>query len=197
MFFNRELSWLEFNQRVLEEAKDPDNPMLERLKFLSITASNLDEFFMVRVGGLHMARKAGRRKKDPSGLTPLAQLKEIRRRSKQMFEEMHRCFNEVVSPSLNAGGIRHLPVDELSAGQESFLFVLFSEELFPVISPMAVEPGRPFPVLQNLSLHLVVRLAERKKKGASERYAVMPLNRAGPRIVQLPADEGYAYMLRV
>ena len=89
-YFNREISWLSFNQRVLEEAKDPTKPLLERLKFLAITASNLDEFFMVRVGGLEMARQAGRRKKDIAGLTPLMQLTLIRERTKRMMKELHR-----------------------------------------------------------------------------------------------------------
>lgn len=192
-YFNRELSWLEFNQRVLEEAKEPKNPMLERLKFLAITASNLDEFFMVRVGGLHVARKAGRRKKDISGLTPLAQLKEIHKRAKVMISDLHRCFNEVVCPSLNAGGVRRVAVHEVNAEQETALYELFREELFPVITPMAVDRG--FPMLRNLSLHLLVHLKHKKKHG-KEHYAVMPLHHAGARIIQLPADEGYSYVMQ-
>jgi polyphosphate kinase len=192
-YFNRELSWLEFNQRVLEEANDPDNPMLERLKFLAITASNLDEFFMVRIGGLHMARKAGRRKKDISGLTPLAQLKEIHERAKVMVSDLHRCFNDIVSPSLDAGGIRHVAMSGLTAEQEVSLHDLFREELFPVITPMAAD--REFPMLQDQSLHVLVHLKTKKKNGAAH-YAVMPLRLAGSRIIQLPADEGYSYVMQ-
>ncbi|VGO13257.1 Polyphosphate kinase [Pontiella desulfatans] len=194
-YFNRELSWLEFNQRVLEEAKAPENPMLERLKFLAITASNLDEFFMVRFGGLHMARKAGRRKKDPAGLTPLAQLREINARAHAMMNDLHGCFNEVVSPALAAGGIRHADIAALSSEQESTIYELFIDELFPVITPVAVE-GKTFPRIPNLALLLLVRLQAKGTKEPEERYAVLSLDRAGGRIVQLPAEAGYAYVLR-
>ena len=196
-FFNRELSWLEFNQRVLEEAKAARNPLLERLKFLAITASNLDEFFMVRVGGLWMARKAGIRRKDPAGLTPLAQLQAIQKRTRQMSEEMHRCFNDVVSPALAAGGIRRVPADELSAEQERLLFDLFREELFPVITPIAVSPDGPFPELPNLGLQLLVQLRQKNANDEQESlYAVLSLDRTGSRIIQLPAESGYEYILR-
>jgi polyphosphate kinase len=149
---------------------------------------------MVRVGGLQMARKAGRRKKDPSGMTPLMQLREVHQQSKLMMADLHRCFNEVVSPALESGGIRHVPLDVLSAEQTSMLFDLFAEELFPVLTPMQVSKEGRFPLLQNLSLHLLVRL---RKTGCDEDcYAVMPLDRVGDRIVQLPAESGYEYVLR-
>lgn len=195
-FFNRELSWLSFNQRVLEQAKDPELPMLERLKFLAITASNLDEFFMVRVGGLQMARRAGRRKKDPAGMTPLMQLREIHRRAKEMMSDLHRCFNEVVSPALEAGGIRHVSMERLSSEQDAVLFDLFSEELFSVLTPMQVSTDRAFPLLQNLSLYLLVRLLKKGGQEATDCFAVMPLQRMGERIVQLPASSGFEYILR-
>ncbi|VGO18428.1 polyphosphate kinase 1 [Pontiella sulfatireligans] len=194
-YFNRELSWLEFNQRVLEEAKDADNPMLERLKFLAITASNLDEFFMVRVGGLHMARKAGLRKREPSGLTPLAQLREVSKRARNMMTDLHRCFNEVVSPALATGGVRHASIDALTHEQETALFEIFSEELFPVITPMAVDPKKGMPLLQNLAMYLMVRLQPNSAKDTEDRFAIMPLARAGARIIQLPAEDGYTYVL--
>ncbi len=194
-FFNRELSWLEFNQRVLEQAKDPGTPMLERLKFLAITASNLDEFFMVRVGGLTMARKAGLRKKDAAGMTPYAQLKEIYPRARRMMEELHSCFNDVVSPALQRGGIRHSAINELTADQDAALFEFFKEEIFPVITPMALREEQSVPIIQNLALHVLVRMVEKGARGQESLYAVMSLDRAGPRIVQLPSDEGYAYVL--
>jgi polyphosphate kinase len=195
-YFNRELSWLEFNQRVLEEAKDPTNPMLERLKFLAITASNLDEFFMVRVGGLHMARKAGRRKKDPSGRTPLGQLREINTRVRGMMDDLHGCFNEVVSPALAAGGMVHADMDQLTEVQESAVYDLFVDELFPVITPLAAEPGKAFPRIQNLALHQLVRLQPKTGKDKTDCYAVISLDRTGSRMIQLPAEAGYAYVLR-
>ena len=193
-FFNRELSWLAFNQRVLEQAKDPALPMLERLKFLAITASNLDEFFMVRVGGLQMARRAGRRKKDPSGMTPRMQLKQIHRQAAAMMSDLHRSFNEVMSPALEVAGIRRVPLDQLNSTQNAALFDLFSEELFSVLTPMRLtKPGR-VPVLQNLSIYLLVRLYKAGEADAC--YAVIPLGRSGSRIVQLPAESGYEYVLR-
>ncbi|MDZ8120387.1 polyphosphate kinase 1 [Pontiella agarivorans] len=195
-YFNRELSWLEFNQRVLEQAKDPRNPMLERLKFLAITASNLDEFFMVRVGGLAMARKAGLRKKDPAGMTPLAQLKEIYPRSQKMMKELHSCFNDVVSPALERGGIRHADIHALTAEQDAFVFELFKEELFPVITPVALCDGQSVPMIRNLALNVLVRLQDKASGDRKNLYAVMSLDRAGSRIVQLPSDEGYVYVLR-
>ncbi|WP_372807935.1 polyphosphate kinase 1 [Pontiella sp.] len=196
-YFNRELSWLEFNQRVLEEAKAVGNPMLERLKFLAIVASNLDEFFMVRVGGLHMARKAGSRKKDPSGLTPMAQLREIVKRARAMMNDLHGCFNDEVSPGLAAGGIRHADIAALTAEQETALHQLVHDELFPVITPLAVAGGQDFPRIQNMALHLAVRLQGiGSADGQEEVFAVMSLDRAGPRVVQLPAESGYEYVLR-
>lgn len=195
-YFNRELSWLEFNQRVLEEAKDPGNPLLERLKFLAITASNLDEFYMVRVGGLHMARKAGRRKRDPSGLTPLGQLQEISLRGRQMMQELHGCFHDVVSPALCSAGICRVPVDALTSEQEGVVYDLFREALFPVITPMALVEDHPCPLLHNLTLHLLVSLQNKGRKKEPRRFAVMPLRHAGARIVPVPAASGFQYVLR-
>jgi len=195
-YFNRELSWLEFNQRVLEQAKDPGSPMLERLKFLAITASNLDEFFMVRVGGLAMARKAGIRKKDPAGMTPYAQLKEIYPRSRRMMEELHGCFNDVVSPALENGGMRHADIHALTAEQDAALFDLFKEELFPVITPIALREDQSVPIIQNLALQILVRMQEKTSRDRKNLYAIMSLDRAGSRIIQLPSDEGYVYVLR-
>lgn len=195
-YFNRELSWLEFNQRVLEQAKDPGNPMLERLKFLAITASNLDEFFMVRVGGLAMARKAGLRKKDPAGMTPYAQLKEIYPRSRQMMEELHGCFNDEVSPALENGGIHHADIQALTAEQDAALFDLFKEELFPVITPIAMRDEQNVPMIQNLALHVLLRMVDKSSKDRKNLYAIMSLDRAGSRVVQVPSEEGYVYVLR-
>ena len=196
LYFNRELSWLEFNQRVLEEAGNPKNPMLERLKFLAITASNLDEFFMVRVGGLYMARKAGRRRKDPAGMTPRAQLNEIYTRSHTMMNELHDCFSDVVSPALNHGNIRHALIEELTAEQLASLFDLFREELYPVITPIALQSGKNIPNLQNLSLNLLIRLQKKTSKDRTNCYAVLSMDRSGSRIVQLPAENGFEYVLR-
>ena len=191
-FFNRELSWIEFNQRVLAQATNANLPLLERLKFIAIAASNLDEFFMVRVGGLHMARREGRRRKDAAGLSPVAQLKLVNQRTRQMVDDLYRCFNNDVSPRLGLAGIRHVAMDTLTSEQESALFELFYAELFPVITPIAVETGSPLPLLHNLSLHMVVRLSV----SGAERHAIMPLGRCGPRFIALESEDGHAFVLR-
>jgi polyphosphate kinase len=176
---------------------DAGNPLLERLKFLAITASNLDEFFMVRVGGLSMARKAGLRRKDPSGLTPLAQLRAIEERTRRMMNEMNECFNDAVSPGLAQGGIRHVSIADLTAEQERVLSDLFHEELFPVITPIAVSPDEPFPQLPNLAMQLLVHLRRHDAKdGSDDRFAVLSLDRTGERIIPLPAESGYEYVRR-
>ncbi len=196
-YFNRELSWLEFNQRVLEEGKDADNPLLERLKFIAISASNLDEFFMIRVGGLHMARKAGRRKKDISGRTPLMQLREISTRTRAMLKDLHGCYTGIVSPALAKAGIVHLDIAALDSRQEAALSERFREEILPVITPIAIKPDGQRILLENLALHLLVRLESprRRRRPRNPRYAVMSLARSAPRLLPLPADQGYAFVL--
>ena len=138
-FINRELSWLAFNRRVLEEALDPSLPLLERLKFLAITSSNLDEFFMVRVGGLQILAGQGSEKPDPSGLTPAEQLAELSRIVHQMVADQYACLLEDLEPKLAAAGIQRRKMDELSPEQDTYVEGLFEHELYPVITPMAVD----------------------------------------------------------
>lgn len=130
LFLNRELSWIEFNFRVLEQARDASIPPLERLKFLAITASNADEFFMVRVGGLTMLQRQGHERPDPAGLTPSEQLTKIAERMRELVTQQHRCLQKEIEPALRKGGIRRLTLAELSAPQlrhvESFLTTIFS-----------------------------------------------------------------------
>ncbi len=117
MYINRELSWLEFNQRVLDEARDTTIPVLERLKFLAITGSNLDEFFMVRVGGLQLLAEQDPGKRDPVGMTPQQQLQAISRRAHQMAEDQYRCFLEDLEPALQRAGIHRVPTNQLNEQQ--------------------------------------------------------------------------------
>lgn len=184
-FFNRELSWLDFNQRVLEEAKNEDNPLLERLKFLAITASNLDEFFMVRVGGLQMLRKADRRKADASGLTPRQQLAAIGRRVRQMNAEQDQCF-QTLEQQLSKAGIRQLKINELNMEQQQAVSRFLNEELLPVLSPIALEDGSPPPALLNLEPYFLIRLAGEQ----SDRYAILSLGKPFERFFELPSDSG-------
>jgi polyphosphate kinase len=193
-FLNRELSWLEFNQRVLSEALDSDVPLLERLNFLSITASNLDEFFMVRVASLQGLEARGITRPDPSGLTPSEQLKAINRRVHGMMEEQYRCFQNQLEPELAAAGIQRVSKEYLAADQIDYLERLFEESIFPVLTPIAVSSHDALPALPGLGLVLAVRLAA-ARKADKPRLALIPLGIGVDRFVTLPADTGYRYVL--
>ncbi len=193
-FLNRELSWLEFNQRVLDEATDESLPLLERLKFLAITSSNLDEFVMVRVGGLQMLRERRGTKRDPSGMTPSQQLKAVSQRAHQMVADQYRCLLEQLEPGLAQAGIQRVAPEQLTEHQESVVQKIFDSEVFPVYTPMAVHADDEFPLLINKSLNMCVRLAP-AEGGESPRFAVLPFGAAPVRIFRLPADEGYRYIV--
>jgi polyphosphate kinase len=184
-FFNRELSWLDFNQRVLEQAKDETAPLLERLKFLAITASNLDEFFMVRVGGLQLMHRAGRRKADPAGLTPHQQLVAIRKRVRLMNAEQDQCFHEL-EQQLAKAGIRQLRPEELNIEQGQFVNRFLQDELQSVLTPIALEEGAPPPAFQNLRLYMLIRIAGDEH----DLYATLALGTPFDRFFTLPSDTG-------
>ncbi len=194
-FFNRELSWLEFNQRVLEEAKDTGVPLLERLKFLAITASNLDEFFMVRVGGLALLKAEKVTRPDPSGLVPEEQLERISARVRAMVNEQYACYLEWLEPQLAAAGIRRVRSGEWKEPQVSYLERLFQEEIYPVATPVAIDPETDPPLFSSRLLHVAVRF--RPAEGADDRprFAVIPFGRRMNRIVTLPSSEQYEYAL--
>ena len=154
LYFNRELSWLEFNARVLELAEDEAVPLLERLKFCAIYASNLDEFFMVRVAGLHDQVDAGVDKRGQDGRSPLEALDAIRARTQQLNQRLIRCLQGDLRPRLSEHGIRIVGVDEVSAKERRMLADRFRRQIFPVLTPLAVGLGRPFPYISNLSLSL-------------------------------------------
>jgi polyphosphate kinase len=155
-FMNRELSWLEFNARVLQEAQDPSNPVLERLKFLSIFTSNLDEFFMIRVANLRELELAGVTDTRADGLTPLEQLGAISARSHELSRAHAACLLDEVIPLLRDNGIRFLAASDLSDAQRGLVAERFRGEIFPVLTPMTVDPSHPFPHLPNQSLNLIV-----------------------------------------
>jgi polyphosphate kinase len=192
-FINRELSWLEFNQRVLDEAMDERNPLLERLRFLAITASNLDEFYMVRVGGLQRLAAEGSAKTDPAGLTPRAQLEAIGRRTQRMLADQHACLLEHLDPALKEAGIRRVLPEALTERQRPDIEQLFESDLYPVLTPMAVGPDLEFPLLMGQALHLGVQLAPGET--GEPRLAVIPLGRSTPRFVTLPSEGGREYIL--
>lgn len=194
LFLNRELSWIEFNFRVLEQARDASIPPLERLKFLAITASNADEFFMVRVGGLTMLQRQGHERPDPAGLTPSEQLTKIAERMRELVTQQHRCLQKEIEPALRKGGIRRLTLAELSAPQLRHVESFFEDHVFPVISPVAVSLEDEFPLLLNLGLTLYVRL-EPEEGSAESRHAIIAVPRNLARFLTLPGDGGYSYIL--
>jgi polyphosphate kinase len=162
LIFNRELSWLEFNRRVLEEAIDRSHPLLERLKFLSIFSTNLDEFFMIRVSGLKQQLDAAVSELSPDGLTPAAQLKGISERLRPMIAEQMRCLNKELIPELASQSIVYTPYRALSDRERRALNGYFLENVFPVLTPQAVDPSHPFPYVSNLSLNLGVMIEQQE-----------------------------------
>lgn len=184
LYINRELSWLEFNERVLEEAFDKTNPILERFKFLAITASNMDEFFMVRVAGLMEQVYAGRTKKDIAGLTPASQLERISKRTHEMVTRQYSCLNRSLLPQLRADNIVFKRYGELTQGQRDFTKHYFNTTLFPVLTPMAIDSSRPFPLVANKSLNLIVELE------GEDMYAVVQVPGVVSRLVELPDADG-------
>src|SRR5215213_4152262 len=154
VLFNRELSWLEFNQRVLEEALDDDLPVLERLKFLSIFSTNLDEFFMIRVSGLIEQIEEDIVKLSPDGMTPAQQLREIGERLRPMLKKQVSYLREKVMPALSEAGVTVEPYKDLSDKEKKRIDKYFLQNLFPVLTPQAVDASHKFPYISNLSLNL-------------------------------------------
>ncbi|QDT63474.1 polyphosphate kinase 1 [Calycomorphotria hydatis] len=197
-FINRELSWLEFNQRVLDEASNTEVPLLERLKFLAITASNLNEFFMVRVGGLQQLARRGSTRVDPAGMTAAEQVDAIRSRVKEMVAEQYQLFEEL-RRALSKIGLRQLAADKADDRQREVMTDIFSDEVFGVFTPMSVVATEPFPQLTNGTLHLCVRLQGVQESDSEEppadRFAIIPFGPVAPRFVTVPAKRGYSYIL--
>lgn len=181
-FINRELSWLEFNQRVLDEARDPRVPLLERLKFLAITRTNLDEFFMVRVAGLVEQRDEHVREVPPDGMSASEQLEAIAARTARMLEDLCRVVTEEVLPALRAEGVALVHPSALSSAERARLSNYFFEQVYPILTPLAIDPGHPFPHVPNKSLNLVVMLATRRGETA---FAVLQVPSVLPRLVSV------------
>ena len=186
LFLNRELSWLEFNGRVLEEARDPSVPLVERLKFLSIVSSNLDEFFMVRVAGLKQQLSGHVSETPPDGLTAAEQLAAISQRAHAMVSEQYRVWREEVAPRLaDTAGVRLLRPGSLTPEQRALIMATFSREVWPVLTPLAVDPGHPFPNLRNRSLNLAISLQREKGKVGEKGKVALRQNMVA--VVQVPA----------
>ncbi|MBF2020628.1 MAG: polyphosphate kinase 1 [Hydrococcus sp. C42_A2020_068] len=185
-YINREISWLEFNRRVLHEALDPRTPLLERLKFSAIFSSNLDEFFMVRVAGLKQQVEAGVTKLTPDGLTPSEQLEAISDRLRPLVRQQDQHFEYELREQLNAEGIHIINYVDLNQEQRTYLQQYFEEYIFPVLTPLAIDPSHPFPYISNLSLNLAVIV--RDPDTDEELFARVKVPNVLPRFISLPKE---------
>ncbi len=185
LYFNRELSWLQFNWRVLEEALDERHPLLERLKFLSIFSSNLDEFFMIRVSGLRRQLAAGVLDTPPDGMTPAEQLSAIRQEILPLLTTQMNCWHNDILPKLKAQGINVLRYDELKGKQRRLLRRYFEQEIFPTLTPLAFDPGHPFPHISNLSINLAVVINDPVQ---GRRFARLKIPGIFPRLLRIPEE---------
>jgi polyphosphate kinase len=191
-FINREFSWLAFNARVLEQAADPTTPLLERAKFAAIVASNLDEFFMVRVASLRNRILESDRTPDPSSLTPVEQLEGVSRRAHAMVDELYRIALDDVLPSLAGRGIRIVEWHDLDTSAQSRLTTYFSAEILPVLTPLAIDASRPFPLLASLSVNLAVRLGPATDGDSDEdRLAIVQVPAGLARLVPLDPPQRF------
>ncbi|MGA0369977.1 MAG: polyphosphate kinase 1, partial [Kiritimatiellia bacterium] len=194
-FINRESSWLDFNARVLEEARDPGNPLLERLKFIAITSNNLDEFFMVRMGSLHFLQSPTRTQRDPSGLTPVEQLRGATEKARKLVADQNACFREEIEPAMLGAGIVRITPETANAEQRRQLQTLFEEELAPILTPAAVQDSGPAPFYPNLTLQLLIRLKDSGSDATRKpRLAILPLMGDIDRFISLRVENGYGYI---
>jgi polyphosphate kinase len=184
LYVNRELSWLAFNERVLEEALDERHPLLERVKFTSIFASNLDEFFMIRVSGLRRQLEAHGLEAPPDGMAPAQQLAAIRETLLPHLEQHWQCWHEELMPALHDEGIHALSYDELTVDQRERLQRRFADEIFPTLTPLAFDPGHPFPHISNLSMNLAV--VTRDAQGTVQ-FARLKVPSVFPRLLPIPS----------
>ena len=186
LFLNRELSWLEFNQRVLDEALDSRNPLLERLKFFCITSSNLDEFFEVRVAGLKQQIEANSSEQSLDGLTPSETFHAVKARARRMVATQNSCWQKRLRPELAEEGIRFQNFNDVNAEGREWLRNYFRAEVLPVLTPLAIDSAHPFPQVSNRTLNLIVRLETGAKNKWSQRLALVQVPRGLPRLVRLP-----------
>jgi len=204
LYINRELSWIKFNERVLDEARDKTNPLMERIKFLSITASNLDEFFMVRVASLRDMIDAGYKKKDIAGMTAKEQLAAVSEATHQLVKNQYNTLNHMLMPALKSEGLELLASTEgLTDAQLVYIDRYFEENVYPVLTPMAVDSSRPFPLISNKSLNIAALLKATdggliKKEGEKDTvFATVQVPAGLPRFIELPgeSEEGRKFLL--
>ena len=188
-FFNRELSWLAFNERVLDQAFSEKYPLLERTRFLSFVSSNLDQFYEIRVAGLMQKVDAGITRASLDGSQPKELLEEVRNRAHAMSQREYSCWRDVLKPALAKEKIAFKEIEELNKSEFTWLRAYFRREVFPVLTPLAVDPTHPFPLILNKSLNLFVSLRNLRKKQAPPLKAVVQVPRILPRLVRIEADE--------
>lgn len=192
-YINRELSWLDFNLRVLHEARDKSNPLFERLKFLAITGSNLDEFFMVRVASLKNLVHEKYKKKDASGMSAQQQLDAISEKTHSMSELQYSTYSRSLLPALAMENISVITREQLNEEQRVFVRKLFENEIYPVLTPMAVDSSRPFPVIQNKVLNICALI---KKNGSDAAFATVQVPQSVPRVIRVPdKNERHTFIL--
>ena len=190
-YWNRELSWILFNKRVLNEARDKSNLLFERLKFLSITASNLDEFFMVRVASLKDMVNADYTKADIAGLTPKQQLEKLNVATHDLVNLQYSTYNRSLYPLLMQNGLQLIPKhEELTKAQAEYVDQYFEECVYPVLTPMAVDSSRPFPLIRNKSLNIGALISNHKKEKKELEFATVQVPSVLPRVVEIPSSEG-------
>ena len=196
-FWNRELSWIRFDERILEEAQDTTIPLFERMKFLSITSSNLDEFYMVRVASLKDQVHTGYAKRDIAGMTPKEQLAAISEANHKLVADQYKTFRDSLIPALADAGLRIYKChEELSDAQKSYIDAYFDSNVYPVLTPMAMDSSRPFPLIRNKSLNIGALI---KKKGSDDQrtsFATVQVPSVLPRFIELPeTEEGITSMI--
>jgi polyphosphate kinase len=188
-FLSRELSWLEFNQRVLDEALDPANPLLERVKFFTITSSNLDEFFEVRVAGIKQQIESDIVERSFDGRTASETFRAVRKRVHAMIEQQYRCWREDLLPALEKNGIHLLDYEQLDEAGRAWVEQYYRANVRPVLTPLGIDPSHPFPQLLNRSLNIVVQLEIEREGEIDRRLAVVQVPRVLPRLVRLPRED--------
>ena len=189
LYINRELSLLEFNWRVLEQSKNPSVPLLERLRYLAISSTNLDEFFEVRVAGFIQRAELGSTQAGPDNMSPTEILNAISDRAHQIVEEQYRVLNEIIFPELEKHNINFIRRADWNESQESWLRQYFREDLSPILTPLGLDPAHPFPRILNKSLNFIVELKGKDAFGRQSNLAIVQAPRALPRVIQLPKDE--------
>jgi polyphosphate kinase len=194
--FNRELSWIEFNSRVLDEALDPSQPLLERLKFLTIFSTNLDEFFMVRISGLQEQLEANPMMLSPDGLTPATQLRMISERLRNLLDLQMRCLRQQILPGLEMHGVRIVSYGHLNKKERDEMRNFYTERVFPVLTPLSVDPSHPFPYISNISLNLgTLVIPENADEEDEPRFARVKLPPNVPRLIPVSDSGGYTFIL--